>query len=263
MPLSAACLESFHHVSIQYILLWWIPHRMDSFIACINSIGGACGDEVMNRTQNSFSNISRGKLAFDIYMAWCLFHYFDMLPETSSINIIKGTEYTMRPFDFSRSGFGMRVAYFFDDSVRPSATIQNIWRKQTSKATVKLPVVGWYFCKGSREYRCRDYLLFVVDYKTSLTKSKSEVLVNKFAHQLEQSPYATRICPVSSTTQCVELPLTYRLVCISLRVCWWVWREEKPFWNEIISRYLLQELIDEVYFSFNSNCRWRGTTWIQ
>lgn len=65
---------------------------MDSLIACINSIGAACGDDVTNRTQNSFSNISRGRLAFDMYIAWCLFHCFDTFPETSSMKMMRGTE---------------------------------------------------------------------------------------------------------------------------------------------------------------------------
>lgn len=39
---------------------------MDSFIACINSIGEACGDDVTKRTLNSWSNISQGSEALDI-----------------------------------------------------------------------------------------------------------------------------------------------------------------------------------------------------
>lgn len=46
-----------------------ITHEIDVFKALINSIGVAWGDEVTKRTQNSFSNISLGKFALDMYTA--------------------------------------------------------------------------------------------------------------------------------------------------------------------------------------------------
>lgn len=80
-------------------------------------MGGAWGDDATNRTKNSLSIISRGRLALDIYMAWCLFHCFEILPDTSSMKMIKGTVCTIRPFDFARSGFGESDPYLTEEAL--------------------------------------------------------------------------------------------------------------------------------------------------
>jgi len=53
----------------------------------------------------------------DIYMAWCLFHCFEILPDTSSMKMIRGTVCTIQPLDFARSGFGESDPYLTEEAL--------------------------------------------------------------------------------------------------------------------------------------------------
>jgi hypothetical protein len=101
-------------------------YLMDSFTPLISSIGEACGEDEMKRTQNSFSSILRGIEALDIYTAWCLFHCLDIFPETSSMKIIRGTVRMCRPLDFSHRGLGIRAAKDCDESTNLVSAFTNI-----------------------------------------------------------------------------------------------------------------------------------------
>jgi hypothetical protein len=120
VPDSAAFL--WLQVISYYIKYYCIMYIIESCIALIISMGAVWGEEVMNWTQNSFSSISWGKFIFDIYIVWCLFHCLEIFPDTSSIKIMRGIAYTMRPWDLVHNRFSSSLVYLFDDGVSPHAS---------------------------------------------------------------------------------------------------------------------------------------------